>query len=398
MSENKLKQQTTTIGSFFITNIRNYSMILMLALILIIFAFLTNGVNLNSRNITNIFMQNSYILLLAVGMMLVIILGNIDLSVGSFIAVTGAFSAMLYNTGIGIIPTIILSILIGIAIGAFQGIWIAYFKIPAFIVTLGGMLLFRGIAYIVTNVTPISLKDDGFKQIASGTANIPALTIGNIYYTALLFGALLYIIFIITEIISRNNKKRNNFEILPWGLFISKILMVGLFIGALSWKFATYRGLPVVVIVLGITIALFTFIANNTILGRYIYAIGGNARSAKLSGINTEFVNFIVQCIMGALCGLSGLVFTGYMNSALPQAGNGFELDAIAACFIGGASTSGGIGTIIGAITGGLVMASINNGMSLMNFAPAWQYVVKSSVLLLAVLYDIYTRRKAGLG
>lgn len=398
MSENKLKQQTTTIGSFFITNIRNYSMILMLALILIIFAFLTNGVNLNSRNITNIFMQNSYILLLAVGMMLVIILGNIDLSVGSFIAVTGAFSAMLYNSGIGMIPTIILSIIIGIAIGAFQGIWIAYFKIPAFIVTLGGMLLFRGIAYIVTNVTPISLKDDGFKQIASGTANIPSLTIGNIYYTALLFGALLYIIFIISEIISRNNKKRNNFEILPWGLFISKIIMIGLFIGALSWKFATYRGLPVVVIVLGITIALFTFIANNTILGRYIYAIGGNARSAKLSGINTEFVNFIVQCIMGALCGLSGLVFTGYMNSALPQAGNGFELDAIAACFIGGASTSGGIGTIIGAITGGLVMASINNGMSLMNFAPAWQYVVKSSVLLLAVLYDIYTRRKAGLG
>ena len=229
MSDDKLEQQTTTIGSFLTSNIRNYSMILMLAVIMIIFAFMTHGVNLNSRNITNIFMQNSYILLLAVGMMLVIILGNIDLSVGSFIALTGAFSAMLYNTGIGMIPTIILSILIGIAIGDFQGIWIAYFKIPAFIVTLAGMLLFRGVTILVTAVTPISLKDDGFKQIASGTANIPALTIGNIYYTALLFGAILYIIYIISEIISRNNKKHNNFEILPWGLFIAKIILIGSF-------------------------------------------------------------------------------------------------------------------------------------------------------------------------
>jgi putative multiple sugar transport system permease protein len=373
-------------------------MVIMLALIMIIFAFTTDGVNLNSRNITNIFMQNSYILLLATGMILVIIIGNIDLSVGSFCALTGAFSAMLYNAGIGLVPTVVLSIIIGLVIGAFQGFIIAYLRIPAFIVTLAGMGGFRGAVYLVTNVTPIALENDEFKEIASGTANIPALTIDEVYYTALVVGAILYVVYIISEIVARNKKKRYNFVLLPMGLFIGKILLIGVALGALSWKFATYRGIPTVAIVLGVTIALLTYITKNTILGRYIYAVGGNARSAKLSGINTEMVTFIVHCIMGALCGLAGLVFTGYMNSALPQAGNNFELDAIAACFIGGASTSGGIGTVIGAITGGLVMAVINNGMSLMNLGAPWQYVVKSSVLLLAVLYDIYTRRKSGLG
>lgn len=396
MSDSKV--HNTTFRTLIKTNIRNYSMILMLALIMIIFSFMTDGINLNSRNITNIFMQNSYILLLAVGMVLIIIIGNIDLSVGSVCAFTGAISAMLYNTGMGITATIILSLLVGLAIGAFQGLWIAYLKIPAFIVTLAGMLLFRGLTYIITNVTPISLKDDGFKQIASGTANIAALTVDNVYYTAALVGVVLFIIYTISEIITRQKKKKNNFEVLSMSFFIAKIVLIGLILGALCWKFATYRGIPTVAIVLAITIVLFTFVTKNTILGRYIYAVGGNSRSAKLSGINSELVTFVVQCIMGALCGLSGLVFTGYMNSALPQAGNLFELDAIAACYIGGASASGGIGTVIGAITGGLVMAAINNGMSLMNINAAWQYVVKASVLLLAVLYDIYTRRKSGLG
>ena len=391
-------QNNTSVKSLLTSNIRNYSMVIVLALIMIIFAFMTDGINLNSRNITNIFMQNSYILLLAVGMVMVIIIGIIDLSDGSFVAFTGAFSAMIYNTGIGIVPTFILIILIGTLIGAFQAVWIAYFKIPAFIVTLAGMLLFRGLTYIVTNVTPIALVDDGFKQIASGTVNISSLTIGDIYYTSYLVGVVLFLVYFIMEIISRKKKIRNNFEVLPLGLFTLKVFVIGSLIGTLSWKFATYRGIPTVAIVLGITIALGTFIMKRTILGRYIYAVGGNARSAKLSGINTEMVTFVVHCIMGALCGVAGLVFTGYMNSALPQAGNNFELDAIAACFIGGASTAGGIGTVIGAIIGGLVMAAINNGMSLMNIGAPWQFVVKASVLLLAVLYDIYTRRKSGLG
>lgn len=396
MSDTAMK--STSIRNLIKANIRNYSMVLMLALIMIIFAFLTGGVNLNSRNFTNIFMQNSYILILAVGMVLVIIIGNIDLSVGSVAAFIGAISAMLYNSGANIYVTIVVSIIIGILIGAFQGVWIAYAKIPAFIVTLAAQLLFRGLTYIITNVTPISLRDDNFKQIASGMANIDALTVNGVYYTALIAGIVVFLIYLITEIQGRKSKLKYGFAVSPLSFFIIKILVIGLLIMGLSQRFATYRGIPIVVIVLGVTIILFSFITNNTVIGRYIYAVGGNARSAKLSGINSELVVFIVQLIMGGLTGLAGVVFTGYMNSALPQAGNNFELDAIAACFIGGASASGGIGTVIGAIVGGLVMAAINNGMSLMNIQAQWQYVVKALVLLLAVFYDIYTRRKTGLG
>jgi len=399
-----------SVASFLTSNIRNYSMIMMLVLIMIVFAFLTNGVNMNARNISNIIIQNSYILILAVGMLLVIILANIDLSVGSVLAFVGAISAMMYNTGMGLFLTVVFSILIGLLIGVFQGFWIAYLRIPAFIVTLGGLSLFRGLTYIITNVTPIALKDDGFKQLASGTADIPSLVKTyeffnkagikiqlDVHYTAVLVAIVFIVAVVIAEFITRRKKVKNGFEVLPMSLVIVKLIVISAFIAFLGWKFATYRGIPTVAIVLGVTIAVFTFLMKNTILGRYIYAVGGNARSAKLSGINSEFVIFVVHIIMGGMCGLAAVVFTGYMNTALPQAGQSFELDAIASCFIGGAATTGGIGTIIGAIVGGLVMAAINNGMSLMNIAAQWQYVVKATVLLLAVLYDIYTRRKSGL-
>lgn len=386
-----------SVASFLTSNIRNYSMIMMLVLIMIVFAFLTNGVNMNSRNISNIIIQNSYILILATGMLLVIILANIDLSVGSVLAFVGAISAMMYNAGIGLFLTVVFSIVIGLLIGVFQGFWVAYLRIPAFIVTLAGLSLFRGLTYIITNVTPIALKDDGFKQLASGTTDIPSLVINKVHYTAVLVAIVFIAVVIVAEFINRRKKVKNGFDVLPISLTIVKLFVISAFIAFLGWKFATYRGIPTVAIVLGVTIAVFTFLMKNTILGRYIYAVGGNARSAKLSGINSEFVVFIVHIIMGGMCGLAAVVFTGYMNTALPQAGQSFELDAIASCFIGGASTTGGIGTIIGAIVGGLVMASINNGMSLMNIAAQWQYVVKATVLLLAVLYDIYTRRKSGL-
>jgi putative multiple sugar transport system permease protein len=181
-------------------------------------------------------------------------------------------------------------------------------------------------------------------------------------------------------------------------LFVIKLIIVGALILGLSQRFATYRGIPMVVVVLGITVFIFHFMMMNTVLGRYIYAVGGNARSAKLSGINSEMIVFTVFCIMGVLTGLAAVVSTGYMNSALPQAGNLFEMDAIAACYIGGVSASGGIGTVLGVIVGGLVMGAINNGMSLMNLGQHWQYVVKALILLLAVFYDVYSRRKAGLG
>ncbi len=392
------KPRTNSLRSLIKANMRNYSMVIMLAVIMIIFAILTNGVNLNSRNITNIFMQNCHILLLATTMILLIITTNIDLSCPATCAFIGAVSAMLYNTGIGMVPTVVISILFSMAIYAVEGYLVAYLKMPAFIVTLGFLLLFRGLVYIITNVTPIALVDDNFKKIASGMVDIPALTVNRVHYTALAVGAVLFAIFVVVDILSRRKKISYGFEVIPPFAFAGKLVVVGALIGAISWKFATYRGIPIAVVVLGCTVAVFTFITRNTVMGRYIYAVGGNARSAKLSGINSELVVFIVFLMMGAVAGLAGVMFTGYMNSALPQAGNMFDMDSIAACYIGGASATGGIGSVVGAIIGGLVMAGINNGMSLMNIAAQWQYVVKACILLLAVFYDIYTRRKSGLG
>lgn len=379
-------------------NMRKLSMFIMLGLIMIVFAILTGGVNLTPRNITNIFIQNSYILILAVGMVLVIIIGNIDLSVGSLIAFLGAISAMLYNTGIGLIPTLLLSLIIGAVIGSFQAFWIAYMKIPAFIVTLAGMLLFRGLTYIITNVTPISLRDDGFKKIASGSMQIKGFTVAGLDGLSLVVMVVIIVLLVWSILHQRQRKIKKGFSVLSFNYDLIKIVALSALIIFVFTRFAAYRGIPTVGLVLFIVTAIFVFITNNTVLGRYIYAVGGNAKSAKLSGINSEQVVFTTHVIMGVISGLSGLVFTAYMNSALPQAGDGFELDAIASCFIGGAAASGGIGTIIGAITGGLVMGAINNGMSLMNIGADWQYVVKASILLLAVFYDIWSRRKTGLG
>ncbi|MHB9293917.1 ABC-type xylose transport system, permease component [Hollandina sp. SP2] len=400
MSDRSIEKagEGVSIASLIKNNIRNYSMFLMLALIMVVFAVLTKGTNLNSRNFTNIFIQYSYVLILAVGMVQVIIIGGIDLSVGSVCAFVGAISAMVYNSGIGMGATLLAALVVGLAIGAFQGFWIAYLRMPAFIVTLAGMLLFRGLTYIITHVNPIGLKDDGYKQIASGMLDSKALQMGGVHLTALLVGALVFALYVITACISRQRNIQNTFDVSPRGLFMGKLILIGLLVLGLSQRFATYRGLPAVVVVLGITVFIFHFMMKNTVLGRFIYAVGGNARSAKLSGINAELITFLVFCIMGLLSGLAGVVSTGYMNSALPQAGNLFELDAIAACYIGGVSASGGIGTVVGVIVGGLVMSAINNGMSLMNIGSDWQYVVKALILLLAVFYDVYTRRKAGLG
>lgn len=390
-------------------NLRNYSMFIMLVVIMLGFAALTGGINLSPRNFTNIFIQNSYILVLAVGMVLVIIIGGIDLSVGSIAAFTGAISVIVYNSGVGMFLTVVITIFAGLLIGCFQGYWIAFVKIPAFIVTLAGMLLFRGLTYIITNVTPITPKFDSFKEIAIGTLSVSFLTVQrevvkrgkvveqDFFLLPLIVAALAIGLMIYVALRERNKRIKNKFHIKPLSYFIVEQGVISALIIYIAVQFANYRGIPKVFIILAITVGFFTFITRNTIFGRYIYAVGGNAKSAKLSGINSEKVTFFVHVIMGGLCGLSGVLFTGYMNSALPDAGNLFELDAIAASFIGGASASGGIGTIIGAIMGGLIMGIINNGMSLMNIGANWQYVVKALVLLLAVFYDIYTRKKAGM-
>jgi len=397
------KIKTSDVKTMIKNNIRSYSMFIILLLIMLVFGPLTHWNNWRPQNFVNVFFQNSYVLILAIGMVQIIITQNIDLSVGSVCAFVGAISVMIYNTGIGMPATLLASIIIGVAIGAYQGVWVAYARMPSFIVTLSGMMLFRGLTYLITNVNPVNPYDgtpSTYSLISTGTLDeiLGVGRIGRYLPSAIITAVIVLMLFFVAEFMGRRKKIAHEFEVSSFPLFITKLVLIGLLVLGLADRFARARGLPIVVLVLGVTIFVFHFILNNTVLGRYIYAVGGNPRSAKLSGINSELVTFIVFLFMGGLTGLAAVVSTGYMNSALPQAGNLFELDTIAACYVGGVSAGGGIGTVIGVIVGGLVMSMINNGMILMNLGQHYQYVVKALILLLAVFYDVYSRRKAGLG
>jgi len=374
-------------------NQKHFSMYMVLLLIFTAFGFMTDFVNFTPRNITNLVIQNSYILVLAIGMVLVIITGKIDLSVGATVAFTGAMAAIVYNATNGsMLLSLGACVLAGAAIGAFQGYWVAYLKVPAFIVTLAGMLGFRGLTYVLTSIKPVGLMDDEFKKVASGFIE-PSFMDGKVL--ALVVGVVFLLIMVVMDIQNRRTRSRLGFDVLPMSLFIVKNLFISVIIFWLFNKFSMDRGIPNVIVIIGLLVIAFTFMMNNTVFGRSIYAIGGNAKSAKLSGINAERVEFYVFVIMGVMAAISGLIFTAYMNQAMPQAGNMFELDAISSVFIGGASATGGVGTIIGSVIGGLVMGVINNGMSLMNMGAEYQLVVKALVLLLAVWYDLQNNKKS---
>ena len=374
-------------------NQKYFSMYAVLILIFIAFGFMTDFVNFTPRNITNLVIQNSYILVLAIGMVLVIITGKIDLSVGSVVAFTGAAAALIYNATNGsIVLSVLGSMFAGAVIGAFQGYWVSYLKVPAFIVTLAGMLGFRGLTYIMTSIKPVGLMDDNFKKITSGFVE-PSFIDGKIL--ALIIGVIFLVVMILLDVKKRATRTRLGFDVLPMPLFAIKNLFIAAIVFWLFHKFYLDRGIPNVILIICVLVIGFTFMMNNTVFGRNIYAIGGNAKAAKLSGINAERTEFYVFVIMGILAAFSGVIFTAYMNQAMPQAGNMFELDAISAVFIGGASATGGVGTILGSVIGGLVMGVINNGMSLMNLGAEYQLVVKAAVLLLAVWYDLYNNKKS---
>jgi putative multiple sugar transport system permease protein len=374
-------------------NQKHFSMYLVLLLIFTAFGFMTDFVNFTPRNITNLVIQNSYILVLAIGMVLVIITGKIDLSVGATVAFTGAMAAIVYNATNGsMLLSLGACLLAGAAIGAFQGYWISYLKVPAFIVTLAGMLGFRGLTYVLTSIKPVGLMNDNFKKIASGFIE-PSFMDGKVL--ALVVGVAFLLIMLVMDIYNRRTRLRLGFEVLPMSLFIVKNVFISGIIFWIFLKFSMDRGIPNVIVIISLLVIAFTFMMNNTVFGRSIYAIGGNAKSAKLSGINAERVEFYVFVIMGILAAVSGMIFTAYMNQAMPQAGNMFELDAISSVFIGGASATGGVGTILGSVIGGLVMGVINNGMSLMNMGAEYQLVVKAMVLLIAVWYDLQNNKKS---
>ncbi len=375
-------------------NMRQYSMIIALVFIMILFQVLTDGLLLKPLNITNLILQNSYILVLAIGMVLVIITGHIDLSVGSVAAFVGAISAILMvNYEIPTFLAVIISLLVGAIIGAWQGFWIAYVKIPAFIVTLAGMLLFRGATMIVLEGKSIAPFPESFQKISSGF--IPDIGSGSIHVLTLIIGFALSIIYVFTQIKSRRTEIKYNVEVSSTGMFVLKLVGLVAILNIFTYVLATYEGIPNILIILGVLIILYTFVTNKTKAGRHVYAIGGNEKAAQLSGIKTKRMTFWVFVNMGVLSALSGLLFAARLNAATPKAGNLFELDAIAACFIGGASAYGGIGTVPGAIIGGLVMGIMNNGMSLLGLGIDWQQGIKGLVLLLAVAFDIYNKNKA---
>ncbi|MBD7966780.1 multiple monosaccharide ABC transporter permease [Paenibacillus gallinarum] len=382
-----------TLIKLFKNNIRQYGMIIALILIMILFGLLSGGLLFEPINITNLILQNSYILVLAIGMVLVIITGHIDLSVGSVAALVGACSAiMMVNMNLHPVVAVILSLVLGALIGAWQGFWIAYVRIPAFIVTLAGMLLFRGITMIVLEGQSIAPLPEGFQKISAGF--IPDFSNMETNLVALLAGIVVTILYVLSEVKNRRNQQKYQFETISSALFIAKMVAIAAVINIFSFALASYEGIPNILILLAVLIVGYSFIMNRTVMGRHIYAIGGNEKAAGLSGVKTKKVTFWVFVNMGVLAAISGLIFTARLNAAIPRAGTNFELDAIAAAFIGGASASGGIGTVYGAIIGGLVMGVLNNGMSLIGLGIDWQQGIKGLVLLLAVAFDIYNKNK----
>lgn len=376
-------------------NIRQYTMFIALLFIGLIFTFLTHGIFISSRNLSNLMLQTATTAILACGMVLVIVGGHIDLSAGSVVAFTGAVAAILQvKHGWGTLPVIAVALFVGLLVGLWQGYWVASKGVPAFIVTLGGQLIFRGAVIAITKGETIAPLKKSFSVIGQGYLPRLFLKTGHIHDTTLILGVICIISYIIYETRKRKTRINYGFEVLPKSLQFLKLVAVSLLIGVGFMIMITYLGMPYCILLLIILVLFYVYITNSTTFGRYVYAIGGNKEAARLSGINIKKVNMYIFISMGILSAIAGVVFTGRLNSATASAGNNFELDAIASCFIGGASTMGGEGTIIGAMIGALVMSVINNGMSLMNVPQQYQQIVKGLILILAVWVDITSKKK----
>lgn len=389
---------TTELKDIFTKNLRTSGIYIAFVLIVVLFSILTNGLLLSPTNITNIVLQYSYVLILALGMIIVIVAGHIDLSVGSLVALTGAVSAVLIIKHdmpwwVGMLA----GIAVGAICGLWQGFWVAYVGIPAFIVTLAGMLLFRGLTYEVLNNVSLSPFPGEYGQIAGGFLNGLLGGYGFDTFT-LVIGVIAVAGLVYSQGRNRQGRMKYGQSVESMAMFLGKNAITAIIILWFFWQIATSRGMPIVLIILAILILGYNVLTTRTVFGRHVYAIGGNLSAAKLSGVNVKKINLWIFINMGLLAGVAGVVFSSRSNGAQPGAGNMFELDAIAACFIGGASTTGGVGRVTGAIVGGLVMAVLSNGMQLMGVGASTQQIVKGIVLLLAVAFDIYNKRRAGAG
>ena len=379
--------------------VKKYTMIIVLIVITGLFAWRTDGAILLPMNVSNLISQNAYVFILATGMLLCILTGgNIDLSIGSVVCFVGAIGAVLMvNMHVNMWVAILAMFVVGTLIGAFQGFWIAYVRIPPFIVTLAGMLAFRGLSNVVLNGMTISIKEcESFVNLFGGGANcyIPDFFGGGtLNITCILAGVAATVIFVALQLKNRMTRAKKGYENTGMAVWLCKVILLSAVILAFTYKLAQHKGIPSVLIWVAVVILVYGYITSNTTLGRYFYAVGGNEKATRLSGINTNRVYFIAYTNMGFLAALAGMVTIARMTSAQPTYGQNYEMDAIGSCFIGGASAYGGIGTVPGVIVGAVLMGVINLGMSLMGVDQNWQKVVKGLVLLAAVIFDIVSKR-----
>jgi putative multiple sugar transport system permease protein len=379
-------------------NIREYGMYIAFFVIIAIFTVTTKGLFISSRNIVNLVNATSYIAVLAVGMTLVIIIQHIDLSVGFLTGFLGAIAALaLKYWGLPVFAAIALVLALGVLAGLLTAFLVAQLGIPSFVATLAGWLGYRGALQFATVSTgTIIISDNVFNAISNGF--IPDIRgigiLPGVHKLTLLLGLAVIILFIISEINGRRKTQAYHFEVLPLDMFILKLVFVSALVGGITWVLAGYQGLSWAAVVLLIVVSIYYFIMSETVLGRHIYAVGGNPEAAELTGISVKRITYVIFGSMGLLCGLSGIMYASWLRSATTTAGNLFELDAIAAAFVGGVSAAGGVGKVQGAIIGALVMASLTNGMNLMGIDISLQYIVRALVLAAAVIFDVTTRRR----
>lgn len=380
---------------------QKYTMILVLVLVTLFFTWGTQGKILYPQNINNLISQNAYVFILATGMLLCILTGgNIDLSVGSVVCFVGALCGIfMENMGLPAGAAVILALVVGALIGAWQAFWIAYVRIPPFIVTLAGMLMFRGLSNVVLAGKTLPIKSEAFKKLFGGGAEcyIPDFLGGGegLNRVALAVGVLASAIYVLITIRGYLNRKKNGYETGNTGAMYAKMALIVIVVMAVSVKLAQYKGIPTSLVWVLIVVLVYGYITSKTTVGRYFYAVGGNEKATKLSGINTNRVYFIAYTNMGFLAALAGILTVARMTSAQPTYGQNYEMDAIGSCFIGGASAYGGTGTVPGVIVGAVLMGIINQGMSIMGTDQNMQKVVKGIVLLAAVIFDVVSKRKS---
>ena len=374
--------------------LKQYGMMIMLIVVYLLFAIITKGKNLTPMNINNLIMQNGYVVILAVGMLLCVLTGNVDLGVGSVVASTGAVAGtLIIDFGWSAPAAMAAALAVGALFGVFVGFFVAYVDIPPFIVTLATMLMGRGLCYVILKAQTKGPLPAAYNWISTGF--LPTIKIGSgVDLICLIVAAVACVLLVLGELKTRKNAQKHNLPVDPMVLTVVKLAVLLTVVIFFFYKLACYNGIPVVLILMALIVAIYHFITTKTVAGRQVYAMGGNAKAARLSGINTKKVFFWVYANMGLLAAVAGIVLTARNQSATPKAGDGFEMDAIASCYIGGAATSGGVGTIIGAVVGAFIMGILNNGMSLAGYDTNVQKIVKGCVLLGAVTFDLVSKRK----